>query len=156
MTRATWWSSATCGRARTITPAVAVCMLGVAVLAGCEAGEPQRLRVEWVLLAQDGTDLEVAVFAGGSTCIDVDEVEVDESTGTVEVRAFVQRTRGACSEDFGVRPTTVALEEPLGDRELVGCAGDAVQVKGWGLAADTDCTETKPGLVPGTIEVPVG
>lgn len=155
MTRATRWSSATRG-ARRVARAGAVCALGVAVLAGCEAGEPQRLRVEWVLLAQDGPDLEVAVFAGGSTCIDVDEVEVDESTEAVEVRAFVQRTRGACSEDFGVRPTTVELEEPLGDRELVGCAGDAVQVKGWGLAADTDRTEKKPGLVPGTIEVPVG
>lgn len=156
MTRGTWRSSATGGGVRTVARAVTVCALGVAVLAGCEAGEPQRLRVEWVLLAQDGTDLEVAVFAGGSTCIDVDEVEVDESAEAVEVRAFVQRTRGACSEDFGVRPTTVELEEPLGDRELVGCAGDAVQVKGWGLAADTDCTEKKPGLAPGTIEVPVG
>ncbi|MEV7962724.1 hypothetical protein [Oerskovia paurometabola] len=156
MTRRTERSTATPGGVRTLARAVAVGAAAVAVLAGCGLGEPQRVRVEWVLLAQDGTDLEVAVFAGGSTCIDVDEVEVDESAETVEVRAFVQRTRGACSEDFGVRPTTVALDEPLGDRELVGCAGDAVQVKGWNLAADADCTETKPGLVPGAIEVPVG
>ncbi|MFF3066034.1 hypothetical protein ACFVQ3_15925 [Oerskovia sp. NPDC057915] len=156
MTRGTWCSSATSRSVRGVACAAVAGALGVAVLAGCETGEPQRLRVEWVLLAQDGTALEVAVFAGGSTCIDVDEVEVDESTETVEVRAFVRRTAGACSEDFGVRLTTLALEEPLGDRDLVGCAGDAVQVKGWGRAADTDCTEQKPGLVPGTIEVPVG
>ncbi|MFJ4106642.1 hypothetical protein [Oerskovia enterophila] len=42
------------------------------------------------------------------------------------------------------------------ERELVGCAGDAVPVKGWGYPDESDCGEPKPGLVPGAIDVPVG
>ncbi|TGJ94877.1 hypothetical protein DLJ96_17750 [Actinotalea fermentans ATCC 43279 = JCM 9966 = DSM 3133] len=133
-----------------------VCAVGSGTLVGCGLGTPPRQQVEWILVSEEGASLDLGVYAGGSTCTDADGIEVEEGARRVEVRAFVQRTRGACSEDFGVRLTTVELEEPLGDRTLVGCAGDAVQVKGWGLDPDTDCAEKKPGLVPGTIDVPVG
>lgn len=44
----------------------------------------------------------------------------------------------------------------VGAGVLVGCAGDAVPVKGWGYPDESDCGEPKPGLVPGEIDVPVG
>ncbi|MBE7701967.1 hypothetical protein H9623_16875 [Oerskovia sp. Sa1BUA8] len=134
----------------------AACAVGVTVVAGCGVGEPQRQRVEWVLAAQDGATLEIGVSAGGSTCTDDDGIEVAETDGTVEVRAYVLRTAGACSEDLGVREVTVELDEPLGGRDLVGCAGRDVTVGAWDLAADADCAEPRPGLLPGRIDVPVG
>jgi hypothetical protein len=35
------------------------------------------------------------------------------------------------------------LAEPLGDRRLVGCAGDAVHWRGWNLERDADCAEPR-------------
>jgi len=133
-----------------------VCAVGTGVLVGCGPGAPERQRVEWILVSEEGASLDLGVYAGGSTCTDDDGIEVEEGAESVEIRAYVLRTRGQCSEDFGVRQVTVDLEEPLGGRELVGCAGDAVPVKGWGYPDESGCAEPRPGLVPGAIDAPVG
>ncbi|MET4226149.1 hypothetical protein [Oerskovia enterophila] len=133
-----------------------VCAVGTGMLVACGAGTPERQRVEWVLVSEEGTSLDLGVYAGGSTCTDDDGIEVEEGAESVEVRAFVLRTTGTCSEDFGVRLVTVELEEPLGERALVGCGGDAVPVKAWDHPDESGCGDPEPGLVPGASDVPVG
>ncbi|MHA7132504.1 hypothetical protein [Oerskovia turbata] len=135
---------------------VALGVLGALTLSACGAGDPQRRRAEWILGVADGATLAVGVYAGGSTCVDYDGVEVEEGAEAVEVRAYVWQTEGACSEDFGVKVVEVELDEPLGDRSLVGCAGPEVTVKGWNLPTGADCAEPKPGLLPGTFDPPGG
>lgn len=129
----------------TLLGAVAVAV--AAALAGCGEAAPENRRAEWVLAEERPDELRVAVFVGGSTCTDYDRVEVVETGDEVRVEAFVWRDdAGACSEDFGWLETPVPLEEPLGDRVLLGCADDEVEVRGWDRPPGSDCREL--GLIP--------
>lgn len=119
-------------------------LVSLAVMAtGCGSIE----RAEWVLTEPaDGTTLELAVFAGNRTCLDFDRVEVvSEDASHVEVHGLVEYDGGGCTDDWDAATVTVELEEPLGDRELVGCTTDDLRWRGWNLEPDADCAEVRDG-----------
>ncbi|MCC5949307.1 MAG: hypothetical protein JJT89_12720 [Nitriliruptoraceae bacterium] len=116
----------------------------VLVLGGCSSVEVQR--AEWVLNEPaEGTTLNLAVFAGHSSCIDFDRVDVlREGSSHVELHAFVAYNGDAsCTDDWGIQTVSVELAEPLGDRQLVGCAGDGIDWHGWRLDRDADCAQVR-------------
>lgn len=118
----------------------------VALAVGLVACSPARVeRTEWVLTEPpDGAQLQLAVFAGHSTCLTFDRVDVDEDEQEVRVRAYVVYSgAGACSDDFVTERVTLDLAAELGDRRLVGCADQAISWRGWRLDPATDCTEPR-------------
>jgi len=113
-------------------------------VAACSSAEVQRS--EWVLTEPaDGATLHLAVFAAHSSCIDFDRVNVvREGSDRVEVHALVTYNGDeVCTDDWGTERVTVELEEPLGDRQLSGCAGDEVDWRGWNLEPDADCAQVR-------------
>lgn len=79
---------------------------------------------DWALTEQAGHQLTLVVLVGSSDCHTLDEVQVTETSATVEVVATVAESSGPLScgrGDLNVQSVTVDLLEPLGDRQLVGC-----------------------------------
>ncbi len=114
------------------------------VLSACSTVEVQRS--EWVLTEPaDGTTLRRAVFAGHSSCLHFDRVEVvREESSRVELHAFVEyHGDEGCTDDWGAETVSIELEEPLGDRQLIGCAGDEIDWHGWRLEPDADCAQVR-------------
>jgi len=104
-------------------------------------------RTEWLLSeVSGGAALRLHVFAGGSSCIAYERVDVQETPETVTLAAFVRRSGTECSEDFVGRDVTVELDEPIGERRLLGCAGADIAVKGWHLDPETDCREVQASV----------
>jgi hypothetical protein len=85
---------------------------------------------------------------GSGTCDSLEDVEVTEREGRVEVRAWVRETDGVCTTDLRVVDRTVILSEALGDRALTGCrpSGD-VSAAGFStitIPGGGDCRDTLP------------
>jgi hypothetical protein len=121
-----------------------LCSLLLAMVPACSSTQAQRS--EWVLREPvDGRTLQLAVFAGHSSCIDFDGVEVvREESARVEVHAFVTYNGDdVCTDDWGAEMVTVELAQPLGDRQLLGCAGDEIDWHGWNLEPDADCADVR-------------
>lgn len=91
-----------------------------------------------------GKALEVTVNAG-NTCTEYDRVEVDETDDRVHLRAFVRDTGDSgCGDLLQLEQVTVELTQPLGDRRLLGCADEAIEVDGLRLGNDGDCRDPHP------------
>ncbi|MCM3662622.1 hypothetical protein M3148_16740 [Georgenia satyanarayanai] len=99
-------------------------------------------RVQWSVTEEaSGRQLSLLVYAGGSSCMSYEKVDVDEGAEAVEIRAHLRVDRNSpCSEDIQVEQVTVELAEPLGDRALVGCAGPDTIWPEWDFGDATDCT----------------
>lgn len=97
------------------TTAVA-CNSDVETIEGRELPEPWHLTE-----APDEGDLSVEALYGGSVCTEFRRWEVEESSTSVVVHAIVFRATGDCTDDLVGELHTVRLEEPLGDRPLLGC-----------------------------------
>jgi hypothetical protein len=85
---------------------------------------PSISAVHWELNeAPSGAQLRITGYIGSSSCDSFDRVEVAESDSTVEIQVLV-RSNGneACTADMRLQAITVDLDEPLGGRELTGCA----------------------------------
>lgn len=127
------------GRA-SIAVVAAVCLM----LAACSSTEVQRS--EWVLTEPaEGTTLQLAVFAGHSSCLDFAGLEVvRQDAGRVEIQAFVEYNGDPdCTDDWVNETVTVELDEPLADRRLIGCADEAIDWRGWNLEPDADCAQVR-------------
>lgn len=80
----------------------------------------------WRLQARsaDGRTLTIAVLPGA--CATFDHAEVVETIDRVEITAVVRRAQAvppaviACGDALGIRTVQVALQHPLGDRQLEG------------------------------------
>lgn len=107
---------------------------------------------EWRLQEPpDGRTLRVAAFVG-SSCSAIDHVVVEETRDEVELVVYVRRVTWPSSEADGqaaeectagerkIGRTTVELEEPLGDRLLLGC-DHPVDLENPGRRAVDPCTE---------------
>lgn len=116
----------------------------VAVAAGCGSVE----RAEWVMTEPaDGTTLQLAVFAGNRSCLDFERVEVvSENASRVEVHGLVRYDGGDCTDDWAAETVTLELQQPLDDRELVGCTDGDLRWRGWSLEPDADCAEVRDGV----------
>lgn len=114
-------------------------VLLVAMLSAAACGEGgQDRQVEWALVDEPvGTTFGLRAEFGGSSCAGFNEWEVEESASQVEVRAIV--TFSGAEEgtaDLVTEPYRLRLAEPLGERELLGCAPSG---------EDKDCTK---GVTP--------
>lgn len=78
-------------------------------------------RAPWILYGQNGTDVDIGVMLGGRYCDRYSHVQVHESSTTVEIQAWIDRTPYACAEILRYVPVTVSLHEPMGGRALTGC-----------------------------------
>ncbi len=82
---------------------------------------------DWTLegVSPDGRHLLASTFFGGvaSDCTRFEGWEVAESEEAVEIRARLWRRRApsGCTDDGAVELLQIDLDEPLGDRPLVGC-----------------------------------
>lgn len=99
-------------------------------------------RVQWTVSEEaGGRQLSLLVFAGASTCVDYERVDVDEGAEVVGIRAYLRVDKHSpCSEDVQVEDVAVELTEPLGDRDLVGCAGPDTIWPEWDFGDASDCT----------------
>lgn len=86
------------------------------------------------------------MFAGSSSCVTFDHVEVDERPDVVRVDAYVRADDGQpCTDDFVVEPVTVTLDAPLGERALEGCADEGLGFAAFGREGPIDCAEPAEG-----------
>jgi hypothetical protein len=111
---------------RTVLVALAVTLL----LGAC--GAPGGIeRTSWRLVEARDDVLELEVFAGHSSCLDYERVDVFERDDEVEIHALVDYTGdAACTDDYVTERVTVQLAGPLGDRQLTGCTGPQVEWHG--------------------------
>ncbi|MGY6501416.1 MAG: hypothetical protein ACXIVQ_11070 [Acidimicrobiales bacterium] len=74
-----------------------------------------------------GRTLELQARFGGSSCTEFEGWVVEESPAEVDVRALITNSGdGDCTADLVSVSHTLHLSEPLGERELLGCAPDDV------------------------------
>jgi hypothetical protein len=90
----------------------------------------------------DGRRLEVGIAVGNS-CDSFERIEVTETETSVTVQTFSRKdnSRQGCDDILLHHEETVELDEPLGDRELLGCAPEEI----WYIDHEVDCAE--PGNV---------
>ena len=100
-----------------------------AVTVGCtssssSAPTPSISAVHWELNeAPSGAQLRITGYIGSSSCDSFDLIEVQESDSAVDVQVLVKSNGNAgCTADMRMQAITVDLDEPLGVRELTGCA----------------------------------
>ena len=111
-------------------------LLGAALLAGCGGSTIGDLaggsidNTDWTLegSSPDGQHLLVSTLFGGvaSGCARFEGWEVTESDDAVEINARLwrQRTPSGCTDEGVVELLQVDLDQPLGDRSLVGCGAE--------------------------------
>ncbi len=134
------------------------------LLAGCASGgngatpseEPDRRDVatEWYLrsISSDGRTINVVYTMSGvaSDCEREGRVFAEESTAKVVVAAHKSVTTDrnrACTEELGYVEGSARLEEPLGDRSLVGCRPGKVEP-----AEDRTCRDLERSREHGIFE----
>jgi hypothetical protein len=98
-----------------IFAAVGIVLVGSGFLSGSS-------RAEWVLTEEPVGNVLNVQIAVGNSCMQLDRVNVHESPDVVNVSAYVV-TKGseACNDILQIERRRIELDEPLGDRELVGC-----------------------------------
>jgi hypothetical protein len=119
-----------------------VVVVGVgAAVSACGSPSVALERVQWSVSEEaSGRQLSLLVYAGGGSCMSYEESEVDEGSDAVEIRAYLRVDKNSpCSEDIQVERVTVEFAEPLGDRDLVGCAGPDTVWPEWDFGDATDC-----------------
>ena len=113
----------------------------VALIVGGSGGEV--FQTEWRLAsAPVARSLSIAVYIPGSSCHRFERVDVDESSDTVRIRAFLSTTGApGCTADLGIRQLTVQLDAPLGDRDLEGCRTPDPRLRGVERPGPAGCRE---------------
>jgi hypothetical protein len=84
----------------------------------------------------------VRVRSRGSPCSEFKDWDVAETSGSVTIRATAEFFGNECTADSVVEPMSVVLDEPLGDRRLLGCRPESVVTAGSNRPAIDDCRET--------------
>lgn len=85
------------------------------------------------------------VVNAGNTCFDYDRVDVEEASDRVHIRGFVEHNGDSgCDDVLQLERVAVELVEPLGDRRLLGCADEDVEVGGLRWDGDEDCRQVYP------------
>ena len=99
---------------------------------------PTEVPAEWVLRTRpEGSSLVLRV-AVGLPCNQLQPVEADETASTVTVNATVQLSDEPCDSMFVTEEVEVTLDQPLGDRTLLGCEAPSDEAVRLDLA-NPDC-----------------
>ena len=107
---------------------------GVALWITLDGGDDETT-VRWTLTSSpDRNRLELRAEYGGSSCSRFGSWTVDEADDEVAIRATAFIEGGDCTSDLVFEPHTVVLDQPLGDRRLVGCLGGDVNPDCRGVA----------------------
>lgn len=112
---------------------------------------------DWALTSVDGNVLNVVVAVGSGTCDRFESIEISETETEVNITALVSEkepgsglfTTG-CTADMGLEHVQIALDRPVGERALTGCAPGQVGLQDYfadpdrGRTSD-DCAEIVDG-----------
>jgi hypothetical protein len=105
----------------------------------------QDVAVEWYLrsISEEDRRIDIVYTISGvaSGCERKGTASADESEAAVAVRAVKSVTTDrdrACTEELGYVEESVTLDEPLGDRALVGCRPGRVQPTENAICRDLD------------------
>ena len=100
----------------------------------------------------DGATLTIALPIGSSSCNRFDHIDIEERGDAVSISAVVEQRSDrpfetVCTGDLRVEAVTVTLEEPLGVRELLGCAPGPEPVQNFfgDVRRGDDCAEIIAG-----------
>lgn len=98
--------------------ALAACVLiAIVAIRASFDSETEGNPVAWREALQDGTTVTVTWDA--SPCAKEGTVSVEETSDTVEITVREVPRQALCSSAAEVRTTTVELEQPVGERQLV-------------------------------------
>jgi hypothetical protein len=107
---------------------------------------------DWALTAIDGSTLSIVVAVGSGSCNRFERVVVEETPEDVTLTAvvgdkIVNPFGGGCTDDLNVEFVDVSLEEPLGERRLLGCmpGADGMQNLFGEARQGNDCAEVIDG-----------
>lgn len=117
---------------------VAVC----ACATGCTEDRTEA-EVDWSLASPPvGREVNVRAEFGGSSCSEFKDWDVAETSSSVTIRATAEFFGNECTADLVVEPMSIVLDEPLGDRRLLGCRPESVVTAGSNRPTVDDCRET--------------
>ncbi len=93
----------------------------------------------WHLVATaNGKTLQLRVASGPPPCDLFERVEVQETAEAVTINAFIRHAPSSCGDlPLNWHEAAVELDEPLGARQLLGCAPEGL----WYLDHDRDCAQ---------------
>jgi hypothetical protein len=100
-------------------------VIGLAILVSSCSGWTEAAN-DWAVTSIDGSTLSIVVAVGSGSCDRFQRVVVEETPEDVTITAVVE-TRSAnllgqgCDMDMNFEYVDLTLEEPLGERSLVGC-----------------------------------
>ena len=93
--------------------------------AGCGdgGGGGERVDAPWFVVGTRRADVLILdVGIGSSSCNDLHGFEAIESEDSVEIHAYVTVDEGGdCTADYDVLTIDLQLDDPLGQRRIVGC-----------------------------------
>lgn len=126
-------------------------IVAIALLVACCGGWTE-VEHDWAVTGIDGSTLSIVVAVGSGSCNRFERVEVEETPEDVTITAvvgdkIVNPFGGGCTDDLNVESVDVTLAEPLGDRELLGCApgADGMQNLFGDVRQGDDCAEVVDG-----------
>lgn len=112
---------------------------------------------DWAVTAVGDNTLTLVVAVGSGTCDRFDHLDLTETSTEVTITAMVVEHEsgtgvvgGGCTDDLELVHVDVALEEPLGDRTLSGCAPGSGGLEDYfgtvdGGRSTDDCAEIVDG-----------
>jgi len=116
--------------------------------AGCGDGGDEPVDAPWFVVGTRRADVLILdVGIGSSSCNDLHGFEAIESEDSIEIHAYVTVDEGGdCTADYDVLTVDLQLDDPLGQRRIVGCRPEGPLTAGFarptGAADDAQCIGT--------------
>lgn len=121
-------------------------LVAVLTVCACATGCAEyrtEAEVDWSLASPPvGREVDVRAEFGGSSCSEFKDWDVAETSSSVTIRATVEFFGNECTADLVVEPMSIVLDEPLGDRRLLGCRPESAVTAGSNRRTVDDCRET--------------
>ena len=119
--------------------------IALAIVCGLTAScseERTEAEVDWRLTSSpDGRELSIRAEYGGSSCTEFKRWDVSESGADVTVRATVEFFGDSCTSDLVYESASIVLDEPLGDRQLLGCRPVSAATAGSNRSDASNCRD---------------
>jgi hypothetical protein len=133
-------------RSREVDMVARLALVAVMTVCACATGcteDRTEAEVDWSLSSPPvGREVNVRAEFGGSSCSEFKDWDVAETSTSVTIRATAEFFGNECTADLVVEPMSIVLDEPLGDRRLLGCRPESVVTAGSNRPTVDDCRET--------------